>query len=191
MLFLCGKEINTHQKNFFFCLSFWSGDKACYYRKTSVHWSMHEPRKSTFPSSLCIGHCAETFQCISHGPFLQNPSQLHWNSDESGRLNSHHFDWLTREIPLGDRCVVSLHDVDSFARQSLNDWLVGLKGGRLVSFENESTHATIELRQQQQPDHRRLDVLLFILVSIEGVPHVLWYVIWKRGKWKQLEIRNK
>lgn len=62
---------------------------------------------------------------------------------------TYHFDWLAGQIWVCDRRVIALHDIDAFARQGLDDWLVGLQRGHLVSFENEGAHATVQLTGQQ------------------------------------------
>lgn len=81
------------------------------------------------------------------------------------------------EVRLRHRGVVTLHHVDPFPGQSLDDGLVPLQGGHLVPLEDEAAHAAVELAGQQELDDRRLDVLLLILVDVEGVPEVLGDVI--------------
>lgn len=90
---------------------------------------------------------------------------------------AHHFDWLAGQVSVRDRRVISFHDIDAFARQSLDDREMGLKRGRLVSFKNEGAYATVQLAGQQQTDHGGLDVLLLVLVSVERVSQVLWDVV--------------
>lgn len=92
-------------------------------------------------------------------------------------LFAHHFDRLTSEVCLCDRRVITLHNVDALAGQGLDDRLMGLEGGHLVSFENEAAHPTVEFTGQQQPNYRGFDVLLFVLVCVERVPQVFWDVI--------------
>lgn len=54
---------------------------------------------------------------------------------------------------------------------------MGLQGSHLVALEDEAADAAVQLTGQQQPDHGRLDVLLLILVRVEGVAQVLRDVV--------------
>lgn len=45
-----------------------------------------------------------------------------------------------------------------------------LQGGSLLSLQDEPTHTAVELSRQQQANDGGLDVLLLILVSVEGLP---------------------
>lgn len=57
---------------------------------------------------------------------------------------------------------------------------MALEGGGLLSVQDEPTHPAVELSRQQQTDDGGLDVLLLILVGVEGVPQVCRDVIWKK-----------
>ena len=90
---------------------------------------------------------------------------------------THHLDGRMAEVGLRHRGVVTLHHVNPFPGQSLDDGLVSLQGGHLVPFEDEAAHAAVQFAGQQELDDRRLDVLLLVLVDVEGVPEVLGDVI--------------
>lgn len=47
---------------------------------------------------------------------------------------------------------------------------MALEGGGLLGVQDEPTHPAVELSRQQQTDDGGLDVLLLILVGVEGVP---------------------
>ena len=90
---------------------------------------------------------------------------------------THHLDGRVAEVGLRHRGVIALHHVNPFPGQGLDDRLVSLQGGHLVPFEDEAAHAAVQLAGQQELDDRRLDVLLLVLVDVEGVPEVLGDVI--------------
>lgn len=90
---------------------------------------------------------------------------------------AHHFNGHAAEVRLSDRRVVTLHHVDALARERLNDGQVRLQRSHLVTLEDEAADAAVEFTREQQADHRRLDVLLLVLVRVEGVPQVLWDVV--------------
>lgn len=90
---------------------------------------------------------------------------------------THHLDGRMAEVGLRHRGVVTLHHVNPFPGQGLDDRLVSLQGGHLVPFEDEAAHAAVQLAGQQELDDRRLDVLLLVLVDVKGVPEVLGDVI--------------
>lgn len=50
---------------------------------------------------------------------------------------------------------------------------------RLLAVQDEAAHPAVELRGEQQANDGGLDVLLLILVSVEGIPQVCRDVIWK------------
>ena len=84
--------------------------------------------------------------------------------------STHHFDGHTGQVLIGDRCIVTFHNVYALSGQSLDDGQVGLKGCCLLSLEYEGAYATVELAGQQQADDRGFDVLLVVLVCVERVP---------------------
>lgn len=85
-------------------------------------------------------------------------------------LSTHHFDGHRGQVPVCDRCVVTLHNINALSGQSLNDRHVGLKRCRLLRLKDEGADAAVQLTGQQQVDDWRLDVLLLVLVCVEGVP---------------------
>lgn len=82
----------------------------------------------------------------------------------------YHFDGRCAEIQIRDGRVVALQDIDAFPGQSLDDGLVALKRGGLLSVKDEPTHTAVELCRLQHADDGRLDVFLLILVCIKRVP---------------------
>lgn len=58
---------------------------------------------------------------------------------------------------------------------------MALEGDGLLGVQDEPTHPAVELSRQQQTDDGGLDVLLLILVGVEGVPQVCRDVIWKKN----------
>lgn len=62
----------------------------------------------------------------------------------------------------------------------MDDRLVALEGGSLLSMKDEPIHMTVELSRQQQVNDGGFDVFLLILVCIEGVSKINRDVIWKK-----------
>lgn len=85
-------------------------------------------------------------------------------------LTTHHLYGGRAEVQVRHRCVICLQDIDAFPGQGLDDRLVALERGGLLSGQDEPAHPAVELSRQQQADDGGLDVLLLILVSIERVP---------------------
>lgn len=85
-------------------------------------------------------------------------------------LSTHHLDGSRAEIQVGDGRVVHLQDIDALPVQGLEDRLVAVEGRGLLGVQDESAHSAVELPGEQKADNGRLDVLLVILVSVEGVP---------------------
>lgn len=54
---------------------------------------------------------------------------------------------------------------------------MALQGSHLVPSQDEAADAAVQLAGQQELDHRGLDVLLLVLVGVEGVPEALGNVI--------------
>lgn len=92
---------------------------------------------------------------------------------------THHLDGSRAEVQVGDGRVVHLHDVDGLPGQGLEDRLLAVQGGRLLAVQDEAAHPEVQLPGEQQADNGGLDVLLLILVSVEGIPQVCRDVIWK------------
>lgn len=59
---------------------------------------------------------------------------------------------------------------------------MAVKRRRLLAVQDEAAHPAVELPGEQQADNGGLDVLLFILVSVEGIPRVCRDVIWKNTR---------
>lgn len=84
--------------------------------------------------------------------------------------STHHLDGSRAEIQVGDGRVVHLQDIDALPGQGLEDRLVAVEGRGLLGVQDEAAHPAVELPGEQQADNGGLDVLLVILVSVEGVP---------------------
>lgn len=102
-----------------------------------------------------------------------------WSQNQTLGLTTHHLDGSWAEVHIRDWGVVCLQDVDAFPGQGLDDRLVALERGGLLSVQDEPTHPAVQLPRQQQMEDGGLDVFLLILVGIEGVPQVCRDVIWK------------
>lgn len=96
---------------------------------------------------------------------------------------TNHFNGRRAKIQIRHRCGVVLQDIDASSGQGLDDRLVALKGGSLLSMKDESTHMTVELARQQQVNDGGFDVFLLILVCIKGVSKIDRDVIWKKICW--------
>jgi len=53
--------------------------------------------------------------------------------------------------------------------QRLNDSIVAQQGLWRLTLQDEAAHPAVEVRRQQKARKRRLQVLLLILVCVEGV----------------------
>lgn len=62
---------------------------------------------------------------------------------------------------------------------------MALERGSVLGLEDQPTHTAVELPRQQQADDGWLDVLLLILVNVEGVAQVLRDVVWETGEQRQ------
>lgn len=94
--------------------------------------------------------------------------------------STHHLDGSRAEVQVADGCVVHLQDIDGLSGQGLEDGLVAVEGRRLLAVQDEAAHPAVELPGEQQADDGGLDVLLLILVSVEGILQVCRDVIWKK-----------
>lgn len=96
-----------------------------------------------------------------------------------GVRSTHHLDRSRAQVQVRDGRVVHLQDIDGLPGQRLEDRLVAVEGRGLLSVQDEPAHPAVELPGEQQADNGGLDVLLLILVSVEGVSEVSRDVIWK------------
>lgn len=65
--------------------------------------------------------------------------------EQTGGSSTHHLDGSGPEVQLRDGRVVGLQDVDAFPGQGLDDGLVALERGGLVSVQDEPAHPTVQL----------------------------------------------
>lgn len=65
--------------------------------------------------------------------------------EQAEGCSTHHFDGSRAEVQLGDRRVVGLQDIDAFPGKGLDDRLVALEQGGLLSVQDEPTHPTVQL----------------------------------------------
>ena len=90
---------------------------------------------------------------------------------------THHLYGCLAEVRVRHGGVIALHHINPLPGQGLDDRLVSLQGSCLVPFQDEAADTAVQLAGQQELGDRRLDVLLLVLVDIEGVPEVLRDVI--------------
>lgn len=81
---------------------------------------------------------------------------------------SYHLQRPFSKVPLGDQSLL-VGDVESTLSQCLNDSIVAQQGLGSVTLQDEAAGPAVEVCRQQEAGHRRLQVLLLILVCVEGV----------------------
>lgn len=91
--------------------------------------------------------------------------------------DTHHLYGCVAQVCVCHRGVVTLHHIDALPGQSLDDRLVSLQGGCLVPLQDKAADTAVQLTGQEQLDHRWLNVLLLVLVDVEGVSEVLGDVV--------------
>lgn len=75
------------------------------------------------------------------------------------------------KVPLSDQPLL-VGDVEPALSQSLDDGIVAQQGLGRVALQDEAAGPAVEVCRQQEAGHRRLQVLLLILVRVEGVLQV-------------------
>ncbi len=78
---------------------------------------------------------------------------------------------------MGDGRVVCFSDTYPAACERLEDGVMGAERRRVVTLQQQPAHPAVQLRGQQQRQHRRLDVLHAVLIRVERVPQVHWDVL--------------
>lgn len=81
---------------------------------------------------------------------------------------SYHLQRPFSKVPLSDQSLL-VRDVESALSQRLNDSVVAQKGLGSVTLQDEAAGPAVEVCRQQQARHRRLQMLLLILVCVEGI----------------------
>ena len=84
---------------------------------------------------------------------------------------SYHLQRPLSKVPLSDQSLL-VCDVESTLSQRLNDSVVAQQGFGSVALQNEAAGPAVEVCRQKEAGHRRLQVLLLILVCVEGVLQV-------------------
>lgn len=85
----------------------------------------------------------------------------------------HHLQRPFPQVPLGDQPLL-VGDVEASLGQRLDDGVVAQQGLGGVALQDEAAGPTVEVRGQQEARHRGLQVLLLVLVRVEGVLQVCW-----------------
>lgn len=86
---------------------------------------------------------------------------------------SYHLQRPLSKVPLGDQSLL-VRDVESSLSQLLDDSIVAQQGFGCVALQDEAAGSAVQVCRQQEAGHRRLQVLLVILVCVEGVFQVCW-----------------
>lgn len=86
---------------------------------------------------------------------------------------SYHLQRPLPQVPLSDQPLL-VGDVESALSQRLDDGVVAQQGFRSVALQDEAAGPAVQVCRQQEAGHGRLQVLLLILVCVEGVLQVCW-----------------
>lgn len=91
-------------------------------------------------------------------------------SKSKSHKQRYHFDGLVSEVGIGHRRAL-VFGLDAPLGQQLQQGAVvfGLRGLGLVAVQQQAVGAAVQLRGLQQAADGRLEVLLLILVAVEGV----------------------
>ena len=77
------------------------------------------------------------------------------------------------QVPLSDQSLL-VSDVESSLGQRLDDGIVAQQGLCSITLKDEAAGPAVEVCRKQEAGHGRLQVLLLILVCVEGVFQVCW-----------------
>lgn len=119
------------------------------------------------------------------------PHQSHWCSPAHAEgapcrpsgppSGTHHLDGLPLEVSLGHQPLL-VGDVQAFLRQRLDHGVVAQERLGRVALEDEAPRPAVQLGRQQQVDHGGLDVLLVVLVRVEGLSQLLRHILCREGE---------
>lgn len=86
-------------------------------------------------------------------------------------LSAHHLDGPLPQVALGDQPLL-VADVEALLGECADDGVVAQQWLGGVALQDEAPGPAVRLRRQQQAHHWRFDVLLLVLVPVEGLPQV-------------------
>lgn len=90
------------------------------------------------------------------------------STSEIKKKVSYHLQRPLSKVPLSDQSLL-VGDIESTLSQRLNDGVVAQQGLGIVPLQDEAASPAVEVCRQQEAGHGRLQVLLLILVCVEGV----------------------
>lgn len=88
------------------------------------------------------------------------------------------------KVPLGDQPLL-VGDVETALSQRLDDAVVAQQRLGRVALQDEAAGPAVQVCRQQETGHWRLQVLLLVLVRVEGVLQVCWDAVCTTGWTKE------
>lgn len=68
--------------------------------------------------------------------------------------------------------------IQAFLSQGLDDSVVAKQWFGSIAFEDQTARATVQLSREQQVDHRRLHMLLLILICVKWILQFVRDAVW-------------
>lgn len=102
-------------------------------------------------------------------------------SVHSFQSRPYHLQRPLSQVSLSDQSLL-VGDVETTLSQRLDDSVVTQQRLGSVTLKDEAAGPAVEVCRQQEAGHRRLQMLLLILVCVEGVLQVCWDAVCIRAK---------
>lgn len=145
-------------------------------------WDLYQP--NTFHTSCLHGSNYTLKQTgVNVYIYVQCKNSVHMDKLHSRIFEFHH--WICAHHEYGCAGQVSfcdqsvlVGDVQAFLGQGLDDSVVSQQRFDGIAAEDQAPRPAVELCRLEQAGHRRLEVLLVVLVPVERLDQLLWYCIW-------------
>lgn len=102
---------------------------------------------------------------------------------------SYHLNWSHGQVSLGDQSLMDSH-IQVFLSQGLDNSIVAQQWFGSITCENQTACAAVQLSRKQQVNHRRLHMLLLVLICVKWILQFVRDAVWG-GKGRDKIRRDK